>query len=76
MSKPESITIDDVKYVRADSVPKPIENVAGVNWRSRRSKWQAQISISDRTQYLGLFAKHGDAVAARRAAELSLQAYG
>lgn len=43
--------------------------VVGVRWRERYGKWEAQIKVSGRHQYLGRFASFEAAVAARKEAE-------
>lgn len=43
--------------------------VVGVTWCRAARKWQAQIGISGKCKYLGIFSSRDDAVAARRAAE-------
>jgi hypothetical protein len=48
-------------------------NVAGVNYHPHRSAsrpWRAQISVGRQRIHLGIFATEGEAVTARRAAEL------
>lgn len=45
--------------------------VPGVHWSKRHQKWRAVIKVSGRKHYLGVFADFGDAVAARRAGEIS-----
>lgn len=44
--------------------------VTGVGWHSYHKKWQAKISIDGVRIYLGLFRNIGDAIAARKAAEV------
>jgi len=44
--------------------------VTGVSWDKRHGQWQAQIAIDHKKIHLGYFDEFGDAVAARRAAEV------
>jgi len=43
--------------------------VTGVIWNKGSQKWQAQIKVDGRSNYLGLFISKDDAIAARKAAE-------
>lgn len=44
--------------------------VMGVGWHKPACKWAAQINVSGRCVYLGVFTKKDDAIAARKAAEV------
>lgn len=44
--------------------------VVGVHWYKKFQKWQAHITVSRRTKFLGYFDDLTEAVAARKAAEL------
>lgn len=45
--------------------------VVGVYWSKRRQKWVANISLNNRTVYLGIFDQISDAALARKKAELA-----
>lgn len=54
---------------------RPITNksgTVGVHWYASRSKWIALIKLNGRSRHLGYFADKADAIAARKAAEVSL----
>ena len=44
--------------------------VTGISWAKQRGKWYAYINVEHRMINLGLFLSKGDAIAARKAAEL------
>lgn len=49
--------------------------VRGVSFHSKSKKWRAEITISGSSKYLGLFANKADAIAARKAAEITYHLY-
>lgn len=59
--------------VNSHNLSKPVNNssgVIGVHWYRPYGKWQAQISVKNSRLHLGYFENFGEAVAARRAAEI------
>lgn len=62
--------VDDAGNRKNQSLPK--DNTSGrigVNWSKAARKWQAEIAVSGKRVYLGIFKEFGDAVAARERAE-------
>jgi hypothetical protein len=45
-----------------------VSGYTGVFWNTRHAKWQAQIAMNGRNNYIGLFSDIEEAVAARKAA--------
>lgn len=59
--------------VNSHNLSKPVNNssgVIGVHWYRPYGKWQAQISVKNSRLHLGYFENFGEAVAARKAAEV------
>jgi hypothetical protein len=44
--------------------------VVGVRWLQDRRKWKASIGVNGRTKHIGFFSNKGDAIAARKAADI------
>jgi len=58
---------------RVTRQPPDVVKCPGVRWSPRDNKWLAGIVIKGKLKYLGVFVDHGDAVKARKAAEVERQ---